>query len=260
MFGPTLYDCADVQRRGQNKEIDMGLNTRAYGLAISLMVTLAAPAFAQDAGNSASPPAAGDAASSTAAPASPSTTTLTGGVKKVDLSLEKLRDVGLDLKRVMTGARHLYDEVSIQPVTVITEPEVVGRGMIINIPIGTRPVGPPQPPRKDRVDLSMNDMRPVITILKKNADDFVADRSQLDLPADIEQKLNPLVKDWISGVDRIAADLKSLDPLTTGPNYDNASIAAVCTDIQKNAKGLDEARRKVYKIMKKEDKRLHEQS
>ncbi len=51
---------------------------------------------------------------------------------KVNMGLEQLNDVGLDLKNVLTSTRHLYDEVMIQPVTVITEPEMIA-AVVINI-------------------------------------------------------------------------------------------------------------------------------
>ena len=170
----------------------------------------------------------------------------------MQLTLEKLRDVGLDLKHVMTASKHLYDEVTIQPVTLITEPEVVGRGIVINIPIGTQPAGPPQPPRKDRVDLSMNEMTPVINMFKKNADDFVSGHKQLDLAPDIQTKLEPMIKDWIAQINDLSSQLNNLQPLTAGPTYDNTSIATVCTNIQKDVEQLDETRRKIYKVIRKE--------
>jgi len=177
-----------------------------------------------------------------------------GGVQKVHISLEKLRDVGLDLKQVTTSARHLYDEVTIQPVSVITEPEVVGRGIIINIPIGTRPVGLPQPPNPKRVDQSMTIMRPIISTLKQNADDFVLQNKELDVSPEAKEKLEPLVKKWVELADNIGGQLKGLEPLTKGPAYDNSSIAAICVNIQQDAFLLDKVRRDAFKIIKKEEK------
>ena len=228
---------------------------------VSGMLVLAVAASTQLAyGQGAAGPAPGTqeqpAASPTAGSASGAgTAALKGGVQKVDVSLEHLRDVGLDLKRVMTAARHLYDEVTIQPVRMITEPEVVGMGMIINIPIGTQPVGPPEPPRKDRVDLSMSEMTPVITMFKKNADEFVAGSRELDLPSDALSEMQPMIKDWIAQVNDLSARLSALEPLTKGPNYDNQGIASLCSGIQQDAKKLDTTRRKVYKFIRKEEKR-----
>jgi hypothetical protein len=179
---------------------------------------------------------------------------LEGGVQKVELSLDHLREVGLDLKQVMTSSRHLYDEVMIQPVAMITQPEMIGPGMIINIPVGTRSVGPAQQPRKDRVDMAMNNMAPIISMLKKNADDFVSQEKELDVSPDTQTKMEPLVKDWLAGVNQISAELAQLQSLTAGPTYDNAAIASACTEMQKTAKELDKVRGKAFKIIKKEGK------
>lgn len=180
---------------------------------------------------------------------------LKGAVKKVEISLETLRDVGLDLKEIMTSSRHLYDEVTIQPVTLITQPSMVGPGTIINIPIGTMPVGPVQPPRKTRVDVAMNSMSPIINMFKQNADDFVREEKQLDVSPEAKVLLDPLVQDWIANVDKIYSQLQQLVSLTRGPVYDNGAIASVCQDMQRTAGDLDKIRNKMFKIIKKENRR-----
>src|SRR6516225_8812705 len=63
-------------------------------------------------------------------------------IQKVELGLTQLRDIGLDLKHVMSACRHLYDEVTLQPVTIETEPELIANGVLISIPIATQPIGP----------------------------------------------------------------------------------------------------------------------
>ncbi len=206
--------------------------------ALSTMAFIVAPALAADT----------DDASTSSQP-------LQAGVKKVDISLEKLRDIGLDLKQVSTSARHLYDEVMIQPVSIMTEPEVIGRGIIVNIPIGTSPVGPPAPPNPKRVERAMDAMRPIISTLKKNADEFVDQKKELDVSPEAAEKLDPIVKKWIEAADNIAGQLKVLEPLTTGPKYDNSAIAAQCKNIQQDAYVLDRLRRDAFKIIKKEEKK-----
>lgn len=190
------------------------------------------------------------------APSADQGATLSGGVHKVELSLEMLRDVGLDLKHLISAASHLYDEVTIQPVTVQTEPEVVGMGTIIYIPIGTTPIGPPAPPRKDRLDLAMNQLVPQITLMKKNVDDFVSGKDQLDLPPDVIDELKPMTTQWVQVVDDAATQLNKLQPLVQGPKYDNAAIAAQAVQIQQDAKKLEDLRKKIYKVIRKEGKRI----
>lgn len=177
-------------------------------------------------------------------------------VKKVELSLEELRDIGLDLKHVLSACHHLYDEVMIQPVTIQTEPEIIDMGVVISIPVATTPAGPPAPPRKDRVDMLMSEIVPVITLLKKNADDFVSGSSQLVMPDQIQQELNPQLSQWVSFVNNVAAELTNLQALTPGPTYDNYAIARSVDNIEKNIKQLEEIRRSVYKVLRKAGKEL----
>ncbi len=62
-------------------------------------------------------------ASISAEPVAPPTgRSLTSGARSVELSLESLRDIGLDLKHLLKSASTSYDEVSIRPVSLITEP------------------------------------------------------------------------------------------------------------------------------------------
>src|SRR5215470_5703849 len=116
--------------------------------------TQADPNTSDTSSGSAASPGAGSATGQAQSPA------LKGSVQIIELNLQMLRDVGLDLKKVISAAGSLYDEVTLQPVTVTTMPNVIGMGTVWNIPVGFNPSGPPLPPRKKRVDLAMNEMRP----------------------------------------------------------------------------------------------------
>ena len=181
---------------------------------------------------------------------------LKGGVQKVELSLEKLRDVGLDLKSALKATTSLYDEVTIQPVRLITQPEMIGSGTIINVPIGTEPTGPPQPARKKQVDLAMSGMKPVIDMLKKNADEFMSGEKQLDLPQSVNARLQPQFKSWVSTVNDIALFETRLEQITQSPPYDNATIAQLTAAIQQSIKDLEKIRLSIYKVIRKEGKRV----
>lgn len=176
------------------------------------------------------------------------------GVQMIELNLQMLTQVGLDIKNLLKSTGSLYDEVTIQPVSVITEPEVVGRGIIINIPVGTRPVGPPAPPKKARVDLAMNQIRPIVTTLKQDVDEFESGKARLDISDDTRQDLHPYFDSWIKTVNDISTNMKQLESVTTGPPYDNSSIAQAVGTIHQDAQRLDEVRRKIYKYLQKEGK------
>jgi len=174
---------------------------------------------------------------------------------KIEISLDQLKDVGSDLKHVLSICGHLYDEVTNCPVNVITEPEMINT-TIINIPVGLQPIGPPRPPRKARVDLMMSEMRPVITMLIQNGDEFLKDNQVAGYPKQMQDKLDPLIKKWTMYADDVYARLLELEKLTTGPSYDNYAIANNIKLIQRDVGQIDEVRRPIYKLIQEEGKRL----
>ena len=175
---------------------------------------------------------------------------------KVEISLDQLKDVELDLKHVLSICGHLYDEVMIQPMNIITEPEMIGPGVVINLPVAEQPTGPPRPPRKERVDLLMSELRPVITLLTKNGDEFLKDSQVAGFPEVMQEKLDPLVKNWVMYADDVYAKLLKLETLTTGPNYDNYAIADAIKAIREDVDQIDKVRRPIYKLIQEEGKRL----
>ncbi len=180
---------------------------------------------------------------------------LQGGVQKIELGLEKLRDVELDLRSALRATSSLYDEVTIQPVRVVMQPTMVGAGTIVNIPIGTEPIGPLQPARKERVDLAINVMKPIIDMLKKNVDEFMSGEKQLDLSEAVNTKLQPQLQEWIKIVNTIAAQQSSLEQITQAPPYNNGAIAELAGSMERNIKELDKVRVVIYKVIRKEGKR-----
>ena len=187
--------------------------------------------------------------------AQPAAAPMQAGVQMVEVSLEHLRDLGIDLKHVMAGASHLYDEVNIAPVSLQTMPEVVGRGIIINIPIAAVPMGPPAPPRKSRLDTAMAQITPIITQLKTDVDAFLSGQRRLDITDDTRTELRPLFEDWARSVTAMAGQLTSLNSLTAGPKFDNQAISQAAQQIQANCQVLQKDLKKVYKILQKEGKR-----
>lgn len=235
-------------------------------LANALVLVSASNADDQNAATPSTPPAASNPAATSQAPAAtaadaatpaaqPAGTSLQGGVKLVAPTLGHLHDLGLDLKHLMTGASHLYDEVNIAPVSLETMPEVVGRGIIINIPIGTQQMGPPAPPRKDRLNLAMAQITPVVTQLKQDVDLFVSGHQRLDITDETRSELKPVLENWISSVNSLAKQLDNLQTLTAGPNYDNAQISQAAQQVQGHCQALQKDLKKVYKAIQREGKR-----
>lgn len=175
---------------------------------------------------------------------------------KIEVSLDQLNDVGLDLKHVLTCCRHLYDEVSIRPMNIITEPEMIGTGVVINLPVAMEPTEPPKPPRKQRVNLIMSEIRPVIELLKQNGDQFLKDNEVSGYPQSVQDELAPLLKKWIAYTDDVLAKLIKLEELTPGPTYDNYAIAQTTRAIEDDIKQIDDVRRPIYKLVQEEGKRI----
>jgi hypothetical protein len=190
-----------------------------------------------------------------AAPAAPAAPVLKGGVKHIELNLQLLSDFGLDLKKLLRSTNDLHDEVTIQPVSLMTQPELIGPGTIVYLPIATQATGAYIPPRKKRVDLAMVDINSIVTLMKEDADEALAGELQVDYPGDTKAELQPIIKGWVTSFEDMGSHLDKLRGLTAGPNYDNANIALECGAIHKITQDLDKSRRKVYKVVQKEGKR-----
>lgn len=224
-------------------------------ISAALANTVFVPAYTQTAEPAAANPPASQAAElTTPADSAASTQPISGGVKKVELTLEDLREVDLDVKRLLSASGHLYDEVSIQPVSIQTMPEVIGRGIIVNIPIGTTPVGPVAPAKKERVDLAMNQIRPVISMFKTDVDEFLEGHKQLDISESTRTKLKPYFDSWVAAVEDASAKLVQLEPLVAKSPYDQPAIAQIAVAMQQDANKLHKSLKKVYDVIRKEAK------
>jgi len=236
-------------------------------LAIALAASLTAGigfVLAQDSGTSpadqsASTPAggAGDTTSTGTSTTAPQTTEpLQGQVKMVELTLDDIRTLSLDVKHLTAASSHLHDEVTMQRISVEQEPEIIGMGTVIMIPVGYQKVGPILPANKKRVDLAMNEVRPIIQLFKEDLDEFMTGQKKLDLTDAVREDLKPYFDDWIGCVNDASAQLTKLEPLTQGPPYDQTTIASIAADINQDAQKMQNDLKKVYKIVRKEGKKM----
>ncbi len=173
---------------------------------------------------------------------------LKGGVEKVELSLERLRGVEADLKQVSKAAGALYDVAMIQPVRLITQPTIVGPGTIVNIPVGTQPTGPPQPVQRKSIDQAIKKMKPIIETMKRDVDDFIEHRKQLDLSNEVKQKLEPRFQEWIDGVNTVTLHENQLEQVAQNPPYDNQTVGLLSQAIQQDVKSLNKTRAAIDKV------------
>jgi len=227
----------------------------ALCLTAGIGFVLAQESDTSPSGQPASTPAggAGDTTSTTAPQTSEP---LQGSVKMVELSLDDLRTLSLDVKHLTAASSHLHDEVTMQQVSIEQEPEVIGMGTVIMIPVGYQKVGPILPANKKRVDLAMNEMRPIIQLFKEDLDEFMTGQKKLDLTDAVRADLKPYFDEWIGCVNDANAQLTKLEPLTQGPPYDQATIASIAADINQDAQKMQTDLKKVYKIVRKEGKKM----
>ena len=196
--------------------------------------------------------AQGDTAQSGAAGAS---RVLQGGAEVVVLTLTDLRDVGVDLSHLKTAANHLYEECTMQQVTINTMPEMIGPGAIINLPVSTTPTGVYIPPKPKRVEAAMAEIRPVATLLKTDVDQFLNGEKQLSMPGDLQQELQTDLKQWVASVNNIYGQLQILEPLAASPPYNQAAMAQATWAIVEDTKELERVRKIMYKALQREAKR-----
>jgi len=177
------------------------------------------------------------------------------GVQVVVLSLTDLREVGLDLKHLQHGASHLYDEVTLQPMTLNMMPEMIGPGVIINIPVSTQAVGEVMPAKPARVQAAMTEIGSIVSEMKSSVDQFMAGEKQLSMPGDAQQELNQEVQQWVAGVNTIFGQYNALQQLTQTSPYNQPAIAQSCAVIIQNVKDLEKLRHRMYKVIQREGKR-----
>jgi hypothetical protein len=189
---------------------------------------------------------------STSTSADTATTTLNGSVQTVQITLEDLRDVGLDLKNVAKAASGLYDEVNIRPVQLIEEPDVIIGGTVIDIPVATTPVGPPAPAKKSRVDASMQVLTAAVTSLRATVVDFLGKDKSLTLTPAVQTDLAAKIDEWVTHVNELDAKYGILQKLTVSPPYNQDEIAALTSVMITETKGLDKTRREIYKEIHKD--------
>jgi hypothetical protein len=179
-----------------------------------------------------------------------------GGISKLDLSLEHLRDLTLDLKQIMSATTHIIDEVTLTPENLSAEGNEIGFASVVPMRLGPRADGPPKPARRQRVDVAMANLTSVIGLLKQNTDQFVQSGAQLDASPDVQSKLSPLIEKWTATMGYLGQDFTALQKVTAAPDYANGAISDACTSLQGDVKDLEKVRSKITGILKDEEKRL----
>ena len=181
------------------------------------------------------------------------TITLEASVKKQEITLQSIKDVRLDLKRVRSAAADIFDEVTRQPISYQATPNVVGT-VVINVPISIQESGFLEP-RKGWIENSVNKMGPIIELLRKDIETIGQDKATMALSSNAEQELDKLRTNWVELVKHMHSQYRALLPLLKESPYQNRSIAARTRSIYLDTKDLEKTRRKAEKLLRKELKR-----
>lgn len=178
------------------------------------------------------------------------TVTLEAAIQKQELTLQSIRDVRLDLKRVRSAASSIFDEVTREPINYTTAPNVIGGSIIIN-PITIRESSVLEP-RSEWIDNCVMKMGPVIELLRKDVESIGKDDASLALSEKTQTQLDKLTKDWVSTVKKMHSHYSQMLPLLKSKPYNNIALASKSRAIFLDAKALEKTRRKAHKLMKKE--------
>jgi hypothetical protein len=176
-----------------------------------------------------------------------------GGVVKIDVTLNDLRDARLSTSRVRKAAANLYDEVTRQQVTMNYNPNVVGMAVIMTPSPSFS--GAYLPPRKKWVEAAMSEISPIITLLKEDVDLAIESNRRTEVGDAARAQLDPLRDEAFTAV-KTSFDLyKQLERLCFGvSSYDNQAIASVAKSLDHEMKTLDKSLKKGIAVLQKEAK------
>ena len=179
--------------------------------------------------------------------------TLEATIKKQEITLQEIRDVRLDLRRVMGAATDIFDEVTREPINFSTAPNVVGSSIIIN-PIHIKEASVLEPRDKWIVN-SVSKMGPTIELLRADVENIGQDSHSFAFSEKSQKTFVHLTKDWKSIVKEMYSQYKLLKSALAERPYNNESIAARARSIYLEAKALEKTRRQAEKLFKSEMKK-----
>ena len=179
-------------------------------------------------------------------------TTLQGQVVQIDVTMNDLRDARLAIGRLRKAAANLYDEVTRQQVTMGFNPNVIGSTVLMT-PMPTFS-GPCLPARPKWVKEAMDDIGPIIELLKEDVDAAIESNRRTHVSASARQSLDPLREDVFSRVKSSFDTFKQLQQLTAGNIYDNNAIATSVKSLDNQMKAVDRQLKRGISILQKEAK------
>lgn len=218
--------------------------TQFGGVLVSFLGTLLIATFQA--------PIAGAEETGTAASDKESSVKLQGGVVKVEVTLNNLRDARLSISRVRKATANLYDEVTRQQVTMNYNPNLVGT-TVITIPMPTFS-GQYLPARKKWIAASMAEIGPILNLFKEDVDNAIESNRQTDVSEATREVLDPIKANIFALVKSSFSAYKELEDLTSGSGFDNSKIASASNNLDAHMKRLDQSLKKGISALQKEAK------
>ena len=170
-------------------------------------------------------------------------------IEKQEVTLQTIRDLRLDIKRVRSASAAIFDEVTREPVDYTIAPNVVG-STIIN-PITIKETGVLEP-RKEWIKHSLDTMRPTIALLKQDVESIEKNERELALSENVEKELDVHRADWVILVKNISKEFNDLVKLTASEPCNNLAIASHSRKIYLMSKRLEKTRKRAEKLLMKE--------
>ena len=190
--------------------------------------------------------------SAQAADAPAPTTTISGGVVKIEVVANEFKDARLSVSRVRKAAANLYDEMTREEVTTNFVPNAVGM-TVITTPMPTF-TGRYLPPRKKWVDASMAEIGPLIKLFKEDVDIAIENNRRADVSDPGRVALAPIREEIFATVKSSFDLYQKLEVMTSGANCDSATIAATAKELDRQMRQLDKLLKQGLKVLQKEAK------
>lgn len=175
-----------------------------------------------------------------------------GTVIKVDIALNDLRDARLSISRARKAAANLFDEVTRQQMTMTYNPNIIGT-TVITVPM-PQFTGAYLPARPKWVKASMDEIGPIVTLLKEDVDAAIESNRRADVSNRGQSSLAPLREGVFSSVKSSFDIYQQLQQLTAGSNYENQEIANTVKKLDENFKQIDKDLKKGIAILQKEER------
>ncbi|MBX9689752.1 MAG: hypothetical protein K2X27_23790 [Candidatus Obscuribacterales bacterium] len=187
------------------------------------------------------------------APAKGADGALQGGVKQVELSLTRMRDVSMDISKLKQDAKALYGEATRQIVHIQSSPNIIG-GAVVNIPIRFE-TGQYLPPRKKWVERYVADIGPELKLLKEGVDEMESGCREILVAESLKDDLKEIFSDWSKGVKLANEHYDDLAAYVGKGRLTNSELGSKSLELRNYLTGLERTVKAGFKLMRKSQKK-----